>query len=263
MTQASYKNEAVCPGCGKAFFMLYPNLWAYKTGSMNKKYFCSWKCLREVEKRKEEKGMKKIMGKAELLDAVIAEIEAGRHPFKMIAEKGYANPAQAYAHVKDWAAEHEPEKLKKLPANLGVWAAEHQAKKAKTPETPEGNRTAAAETPEGPPVTAGEAMGAMKDAADSFFGACEDMGLMKPEPKVVFSEDGTHLRKITQPLRYEGFTVDAVRGDFGRYARDTFNGKDYFDYESAEGEELSMPVEAWKEFLAELKKAAAVLGVEL
>ena len=37
----------------------------------------------------------------------------------------------------------------------------------------------------------------------------------------------------------------------------------YIDYENNEGDELSMTVEQWRNFLDELKRAARVLGVEL
>lgn len=40
-----------CAECGKHFDILYPDLWAYKTGS---KFFCSWHCLRANERKEDE-----------------------------------------------------------------------------------------------------------------------------------------------------------------------------------------------------------------
>lgn len=40
-----------CTQCGKDFDILYPDLWAYKTGS---KFFCSWHCLRAYERKEED-----------------------------------------------------------------------------------------------------------------------------------------------------------------------------------------------------------------
>ena len=40
-----------CPVCGKAFDVLWPQLWAYRDGSL---YFCTWKCLRQMRKEAEE-----------------------------------------------------------------------------------------------------------------------------------------------------------------------------------------------------------------
>lgn len=45
-----------CSECGKHFYILYPDLWAYKTGS---KIFCSWHCLR-ADERKEEDEMTRL-----------------------------------------------------------------------------------------------------------------------------------------------------------------------------------------------------------
>ena len=70
-------------------------------------------------------------------------------------------------------------------------------------------------------------------------------------------------RKITEPLNYDGFAVQAINGDYGRYSRSSCSGTDYIDFTSNNGEELSMPISAWKDFLEELNRAANVLGVEL
>ena len=46
---------AKCPVCGKMFDVLWPQLWRYKE---NKRYICTWKCLRQL--RKEEMEMAKM-----------------------------------------------------------------------------------------------------------------------------------------------------------------------------------------------------------
>ena len=40
-----------CSWCGKEFTVLYPDMWRYKA---NKKWFCTWKCLRADEKGDKE-----------------------------------------------------------------------------------------------------------------------------------------------------------------------------------------------------------------
>jgi hypothetical protein len=57
--------------------------------------------------------------------------------------------------------------------------------------------------------------------------------------------------------------VHAIKGDYGRYSRSSCSGTDYIDFTSNNGEELSMPISALKDFLEELNRAANVLGVEL
>lgn len=43
-----------CPICGKAFDVLYPDIWRYKR---NNRFICSWKCIRLFD-RKEERQVK-------------------------------------------------------------------------------------------------------------------------------------------------------------------------------------------------------------
>ena len=119
------------------------------------------------------------------------------------------------------------------------------------------------EAQDAPPETLGEAMGAVMDTANKFMDFCDEVTGAKQETRYTFAPDGEHLQKITEPLKYDGFTVSAIRKDFGRYSRDTFNKTEYLDYESNDGDEISMPVEAWRRFLKELYSAARVLGVDL
>ncbi|MBQ1789776.1 MAG: MoaD/ThiS family protein [Oscillospiraceae bacterium] len=86
-----------------------------------------------------------------------------------------------------------------------------------------------------------------------------------PEPATVKKKVVDLMKElnIRNPLQYEEFTVRAVEGEFGRYFRDVTNNGDYIDYESKDGEELSMTIEQWKHFVKELTRAAQVLGVEL
>lgn len=70
--------------------------------------------------------------------------------------------------------------------------------------------------------------------------------------------------KIRKPLNYDGMTIRAVEGEFGKYHFSDVNGKQWIDYEDKEGADmLSMTVEQWRGFMKELKHAAAILGVEL
>ena len=50
----------VCEVCGKEIDILYPDLWRFKRGDpVHPKWFCSWKHLREYDKRKEQKKMER------------------------------------------------------------------------------------------------------------------------------------------------------------------------------------------------------------
>ena len=85
-----------------------------------------------------------------------------------------------------------------------------------------------------------------------------------PDRKRVPMIETPEQPKITKPVGYDGFTVRAVEGDFGSYHFQEINGKQWIDYDDKEyANQLSMTVEQWRGFLAEIRKAALVLGVEL
>lgn len=71
------------------------------------------------------------------------------------------------------------------------------------------------------------------------------------------------VEKIRKPVNYDGFTVRAVQGIYGRYFYDKTSIGEYIDFENNDGDEISMTIDNWKMFIAELKHAAEVLGVEL
>ena len=68
---------------------------------------------------------------------------------------------------------------------------------------------------------------------------------------------------LDRPVLYSGFVVTAVEGEYGRYFHDKTSMGDYIDYESKDGDELSMTIDQWRAFLKELHHAAVVLGVKL
>ena len=51
-----------CPICGKAFDVLYPDIWRYKR---NNQFICSWKCIRlfDGKEEKQVKSMRKSLKK--------------------------------------------------------------------------------------------------------------------------------------------------------------------------------------------------------
>lgn len=67
--------------------------------------------------------------------------------------------------------------------------------------------------------------------------------------------------KIDKPLMHSGKKAIGWEGDFGVYIYDRKHG--YIDYESNEGEEISMPVDAWREWWKEIREVWQLMGVEL
>lgn len=217
-----------CPVCGKGFDIMWPHLWAYKrTGN----YYCSWKCLRTMDKEKEERPIMPRgttrLGKPQNEEAIRIALSGGS-PLKYLEDCGSKNPSAAWYNIKQKIKENDPETYEKLPKKI-------QRKDAKP--------------------TLADAMTVMKDAADQFFGQCEDMGLKLDKPEEP---------KITKPVNYDGFNVRAVEGDYGSYHFQEINGKQWLDFDDKEcANEMSMTVEQWRGFLAEIRKAALILGVEL
>ena len=81
------------------------------------------------------------------------------------------------------------------------------------------------------------------------------------EPEAEETEPAEHV--IFRPTRVSGMAVRAVEGEFGRYSFSASNERDWIDFETGDGDELSMTVDRWRGFIAELQDAARVLGVEL
>lgn len=90
-------------------------------------------------------------------------------------------------------------------------------------------------------------------------------GAKKPAEKApVLKVDGALQIRTKAPEKVtvqpdDGFRICGVRGQLGSWH---FEGK-VMDYSGINGDELYMPVEDWKLFLKELRKAAAMLGVVL
>ena len=186
------------------------------------------------KKKKERKDMSRIVITDEQkAEAVRIAIE-GKSPCAYLKSIGSQNPSGAWFNIKKQYQQKHPEIYAKIPQHSNGW---------KAPKKLE------LDAGENYDVSVKDAMDNMQEAADEFLGKCEDMGLMKNEPK------------ITAPLMHSGKKAIGWEGDFGTYIYDAKHG--YIDYENNDGEELSMPVDAWRNFLAEIREIGLLLGVEL
>jgi hypothetical protein len=148
----------------------------------------------------------------------------GRDPRVYLEEIGVADPDAMWAYIKQYYKKNTPEVYEKIPKRIGRVA---------KPET---------ETPtlkvDGP------------------------IRIETPEANQVQVAEVPEKPKITKPVNYDGFDVRGVKGEFGTYSYSEFPSGKYLDYDS-DGDSLSMTIEKWRGFIAELKRAALVLGVEL
>lgn len=103
----------VCRTCGKEFVVLYPHLWAYRTGT---NYFCSWKCLRAEDGQKgvERKMAGEKVNTAMKREAVEIAI-AGGDPRPYLKECGSTSPDKLWYHIKKTMQEKDPETYAKIP----------------------------------------------------------------------------------------------------------------------------------------------------
>ena len=219
---------AKCPVCRTERDILYPDKWVYKRGAS---YLCSYKCMRAYDAKESERKMNRTFTDEQREKAVQIAI-AGGDPFEYLRECGSKGPTGLWQQIKKRLKEEDPDTYAMLPAKYKP-VKKGQKKEAVKPEKP----------------TLAEAINGMQEAADTFFGECEKMGLMKNEPA------------ITKPLMYSGKKAIGWSGDFGKYIYDAKHG--YIDYESNDGEEISMPVSSWSEWLKEVREIALLMGVEL
>lgn len=114
---------ANCPECGKAFDVLWPQLWRYKRGQL---YLCSWKCLRSFDGYKGKEGNE--MYTKTKKDGTEAK-KPGPKPRKADVPKPKAGG--------DWEKIQAPEANLKLDGAVRI-------------ETPERNNVKVVEVPERP-----------------------------------------------------------------------------------------------------------------
>jgi hypothetical protein len=224
-----------CPECRREFEVLYPDLWAYKSGKgTNTRYICSWCCLRRYEKKGGDH-VKKIFTD-EQREAVFQAAVSGGNPIRLLEEYGAKNPtAQWTAFKKKWKAE-APEKYAALPEKY-----KPRAEQAPEMPTVKLDGPLKIETPEASHVQLTES--SITISKDKIVAAVSS----KP--------------KITKPLTYSGLEVSAVRDpNLGEFYRDIDHN--CIDWRNGVGDEVSLSISGWKIMVERLAKILQVLGVD-
>ncbi len=245
--------DKICPECGKPFFVQHSDLWTYKRREGPRiKFFCTYTCVRAYDKKKGEKQVgRRIITKEQEKEAVRIALDGG-DPLSFLQEHGINNPAQKWYDIKEAVKDTDPEIYAQLPNRI--------QRKAKQP-------------------TLADAMTGMQNAADQFFGACEDMGLkmetpekplpvqdqkLQPGGNYRISVETPETPKICKPVIYDGMIIREVESLFGRLRRSDVHGSIYLDFEPTDFTDvLSYTVDQWRSFFRDLKDCAAILGVEL
>ena len=183
-----------CPVCGKEFTVLWPHQWAYKRGwPSHPVYYCTWKCLRENDKKEGEKhvGTPRKMTDEQEKEAVRIAIETG-DPREYIRSFGIKTPEVKWYDIKNKVKISDPELYAKIPRVCG--------KKSKPNHEP----------------TLADAVEGMTEAVNDFFGECGKMGLKldsEPAPSIEYKVTG----------------IDTELGSFRYYKRSGYLDWDFGD----------------------------------
>ena len=234
----------VCPICGKNRVIFWPEHWVYRRGAT---YYCSEQCLeidlfRDMKlmdevKRKRRKGL--IMEIQERNKKAVEIAMSGESPLPFLKTAGAKNPSATWVYIRKCALKENP--TLQIPATFGN-------------KKPEGNMTRMYTLKK--PATAGDAMEAAKDAADEFFGKCEDMGLRlgKDEAKE------KPVDRIVGPCHIDKFLITAIKHpELGEFYYDKKFQK--VDWRTDDGDEISMSPAAWYNLLKDLPHVLRILGV--
>jgi len=223
----------VCPECGKRHVVHWPEFWPYRR---DKTFYCSQDCeivsvtrdlkfINDVARERRKKKLKKDY--TEIVREIIRIKESGggnKEIFDYLDSIGYGNPEQAYYYIR--------KQLKKSDPELAEQLISEPSKKEEPKAEPEKKPTAE------------------EIAADGMIPIMTASGPIAVKP-------------ISKPVVYEGLTVREVEGLFGRYRR-TDTPTTYIDFEMPDNMDvISNTPGQWMAFFDELRKAAAILGVEL
>lgn len=213
--------ERKCPVCHKVFIVPSKSKWAYRKMSQ---LICSWTCLRALEMKKgEDKGMKAKVPDEVKQEAIRAAV-AGGNPIETL-EPYTRNPKAMWWAIKAKVKETDPETYAKLP----------DLRNTRKPAKEEKQ------------VTAADAMAACQEAADTFFGQCRDMGLLKDQ-----------LAESEPEMEYKVTGIRTELGNFQYYKKTGF-----IDWTPNDGNDTaSLNLDEWKQFINDWPKVLKVLGVK-
>ena len=283
-----------CPACKKEYDVLWPDLWAYKrrnhSAGSNYQYYCSWKCLRTLDQKGEEKhmGSRRLLTEEQKNHAVWLAI-SGEDPRPYLAECGSKNATAAWSAIRTAVKEKDPETYAKLPRNIGhkrrpngrepipvprpiPGIKQPDTPTVETPETVTFNgkkyEKMQVETPEGE-YSLADCFRGMNDAANEFFGKCEEMGLkLDKEPEV--SEFNEEVADEEPAVEYvEAYKEDPVRPMQVVAIRSRVRPDCRWEV-LADGDmvlcnggfRFGLTAHQWKRFLEEVPEAMKQLGVE-
>ena len=189
------------------------------------------------KKKKETKNMANrfVVADEQKLQAAQIAINGG-NPYSFLKGLGAKEPNGVWFNIKKWLEKNHPDVYEKVPKYIN-----RNAKKLEL------------EAGENYEISAKEAMDGAKEAADTFFGQCEEIGL-KVHGTVESFED--YIKNQIDP-----YDISAIRHkNYGEFYYD--HDHNCIDWRTPEGDEVSMSVQGWKGLICELPRIMKILGVE-
>lgn len=258
MKETEFSEERTCEACGKAMYVLRPDMWRYKRFIGNRtRYFCSWLCFR-ADETGGRKDMKKLTIENKKKAVEIAM--AGGNPNEYLKACGVANPSASWNYIRKCLMEKDPEKYEQL-----MKAVKTEEDPSPSSRSAQEDRPAQAEVKtvdQVPEVTIDGAI-RMKTAEPEKVELAYDQGIAEEYRREQEAKAAEDTRKISAALKFDGMTVREVEGEYGRYRLTEEYGSKCIAYESIEDDKISMRPWEWAAFMKEMKKAAAILEVSV
>lgn len=227
-----WNDEKVCSCCGKRFTVLHPTRWAYKVrdkGMPHEKYFCSWGCLREDEKRKEAKTAVAITTEQKREACEIAL--RGESPLAYLKSIGVKNPTVGWDSCRAWAVkEWDPDVVAELPRRFG------QKKKEEEPE---------------------QVVELVYDPS-----IAEEYRREQAEKAAAREAEERELSLEEKLALVEGYKTTAIRKEgIGEFYFEKAHGR--IEWRNEFGDEIFMKPEAWRQLAEEIPKMLRILNGEI
>ena len=108
---------AKCRTCGKRFDVLWTDLWRYKRNTGHgMAWLCSWKCLREYDRKEAEEMEKAVILTEEQKREACEMALRGENPLPYLKKLGVKNTTSSWDTCRRWAEKNwDPDVVDELP----------------------------------------------------------------------------------------------------------------------------------------------------
>lgn len=200
--------------------------------------------------------------KKEIAMICVDAVKKGADAYEALKDAGYTVPESRIWDARKWAASNDPEAYRILESlRKPKGKKKKKAAEEKEDEQEDGKEDENMKEDEKEPE---KSKGGVTVAGESITVAGEKKELRLEQGVDYMVKAGAENAPeagIRKPLMHSGMEACAWRGRLGEFHYDKKRG--YIDFEGELGDEISLTLEGWKEFLQELMTAAKLMGVDL